>query len=349
MKPTKIHNQFFSNFFAKILKNNRIFSLLIIAMGLLFTSQNKNPVLAQTNSDNTVDVELVLSVDVSGSISSREFNLQRDGYANAFRDPQVIAAIESLPNGLAVTLQYWSNTPHEAIGWYLVTDAATAHEFANAIENAERPSYGSTGLADAITTAKNLLLTNIYEGKSLVIDVSGDGLDNTAPADSIDADFLADHFQNQGLDLPNYLDGRSTCTNGTYRVAANTASGRTVRGLARVPIENVICPALQEARDAAVAEGITINGLAILSQNQVVNSGKKLNNFHNLPFIVGRDRFALYREDQIDAYYENNVIGGEGAFVEIAEGFNDFSRAAAAKIEREITEAKERTTVIFAD
>ena len=201
-------------------------------------------------------------------------------------------------------------------------------------------------MADAITTAKNLLLTNIYEGKSLVIDVSGDGLDNTAPVDDIDVNFIDNHLQTEGLDLPNYLDGRSTCANGTYRVSANTSRGRRVRGLARVPIQNVICPAVQDARDAAVAEKIRINGLAILSPNQVVKSGKKLNNFHNLPFIVGRDRFAMYREDQIDTYYQNNVIGGQGAFVEVADGFNDFSRAAKEKIEREITEAKQRTTVI---
>ena len=349
MKNTDNTNQLLSNFFSRLLKNKNIFSLLIITMGLLLSSQNKNPVLAEKQPETTVDVELVLSVDVSGSISSREFNLQRDGYANAFRDPEVIAAIESLPDGLAVTLQYWSNSPHQAIGWYLVKDAASAQNFANAIENAERPSYGSTGLASAIDTAKNLLLNNIYQGKSLVIDVSGDGLDNTASVDNIDVNSVENHLQSQGLDLPNYLDGRLSCANGTYKVAGNTSSGRRVRGLARVPIENVICPAVQDARDAAVAENITINGLAILSPNRVVNSGKKLNNFHNLPFIVGQDRFALYREDQIDTYYENNVIGGEGAFVEIAEGFNDFSRAAREKIKREIKEAKERTTVIFAD
>ncbi len=318
-------------------------------MGLLLGSQNKNPVLAQTQSGNTVDVELVLSVDVSGSISTREFNLQRDGYANAFRDPKVIAAIEKLPDGLAVTLQYWSNSPHQAIGWYLVKDAASAHNFADAIENAERPSYGSTGLASAISTAKDLLLNNIYEGKSLVIDVSGDGLDNTAAVDSIDVNLLENHLQSQGLNLPNYLNGRTRCANGTYRVGANTSSGTRIRGLARVPMKYVICPAVQDARDEEVAEKITINGLAILSPNQVVNSGKNLNNFYNLPFIVGQDRFALYREDQIDTYYENNVIGGEGAFVEIANGFNDFSRAAMEKIKREITEAQQRSTIIFAD
>ncbi len=344
MKTTKNTKQLFSNFLALLLKNKNFFSLLIITIGLLFTSQNKNPVSAQTNSDKIVDVELVLSVDVSGSISTREFNLQRDGYANAFRDPEVIAAIEKLPDGLAVTLQYWSNSPHQDIGWKLITNAAQAEEFARDIEDAERPSYGSTGLASAINTAKNLLLNNDYEGRSLVIDVSGDGLDNTAYVDSIDVNDLDNHLRNQGLDLPNYLNGRSTCANGTYRVAANTSSGRRIRGLARVPIENVICPAVQDARDAAVANNITINGLAILSPNQAVKSGKKLNNFHNLPFIVGQDRFARYREDQIDTYYQNNVIGGKGAFVEVADGFEDFQRAAREKIKREITEA-----VIFAD
>ena len=111
MKPIKNTKQLFFNFLVLLLKNKNFFSLLIITIGLLFTSQNKTPILAQASPDNTVDVELVLSVDVSGSISSREFNLQRDGYANAFRDPEVIAAIKSLDHGLAVTLQYWSNSP----------------------------------------------------------------------------------------------------------------------------------------------------------------------------------------------------------------------------------------------
>ena len=328
----------------KQLANKSIFALVIIAIGLMFSNQHKKTVLAQTAA-TTVDVELVLSVDVSGSISNGEFNLQHQGYVDAFKDPGLISAIESLPNGLAVTLQYWSNSAHSEIGWYLVKDAATAHTFSNAIAAAARPSYGNTHLADAIDSATNLLLTNNYEGQALIIDISGDGLDNAASVSSTDIASINTYFASNSLDLPNYLSGKTRCANGSYNARV---SG--FRGLARVPIGHVICPSVQAARDAAVAEGITINGLAILSPNQVVDSDKNLNNFHNLPFLVGRDRFAKNREDQIDQYFENNVIGGEGAFVEVANGFADFRRAAIDKITREITEADiSDIPTVFAD
>ncbi len=300
-----------SLFFWKQLTRKSIFALLIIGMGLMFSKPNNNPVLAQPNSRTPVALELVLSVDVSGSISGREFRLQRDGYVAAFRNPEVIEAIRRLPNGLAVTLQYWSTNSHNAIGWYHVKNETDALNFANAIANASRPSSGSTNVTDAITSATQLLQDNNYKGRSLVIDVSGDGLDN-----------------------------RNGCEFGSYKVVA---SG--IRGLARKPLEDLPCYALQDARDAAVAAGITINGLAILSPNKVVKSGKKVTvNNEDLDFIVGRDYFALNREDEIHEYYEDNVIGGENAFVEIANGFNDFERAAINKIKTEIT-----NNIIFAD
>ena len=316
----------------------------------MFSSQNKTPVFAQTDPITTVDVELVLSVDVSGSISKHEFNLQHQGYVDAFKDPGLISAIENLPNGLAVTLQYWSNSAHSEIGWYHITDAASAQTFSDAIAAADRPSYGNTHLADAITSATNLLLTNNYEGQALVIDISGDGLDNTAAVDSTDVASINNYFSNNSLDLPNYLNGKTTCANGSYNATVN-GSGKTIRGLARVPIGHVICPSVQAARDAAIAEGITINGLAILTSNKVVNSGKNLQNFHNLPFTVGRPRFAKNREDEIDQYFQTNVIGGDNAFVEIAYGFADFGRAATDKITQEITDAQAEITtpIIYAD
>ena len=220
----------------------------------------------------------------------------------------------------------------------------------NTIAAAERPSYGSTHLADAINSATNLLLTNNYEGQALVIDVSGDGLDNKAPVNSTDVASIDTYFSDNSLDLPNYLNGESNCANGSYNATVN-GSGRTIRGLGRVPIGHVICPAVQKARNAAVAQGITINGLAILTSNKVVNSGKTLNNFHNLPFTVGRPRFAKNREDEIDQYFANNVIGGDNAFVEIAYGFADFGRAVTDKITQEILDAKSEiaTPMIFAD
>ncbi|MEL6440406.1 MAG: DUF1194 domain-containing protein [Cyanobacteria bacterium J06621_8] len=78
------------------------------------------------------------------------------------------------------------------------------------------------------------------------------------------------------------------------------------------------CPPLVAARDAAVNAGITINGLPINNQTS--------NNLAN----------------QVDIHYEQLVHGGEGGFVELSDGFDDFARAAKAKIMREIREAGER-------
>ncbi|ARV63271.1 hypothetical protein BZZ01_27525 [Nostocales cyanobacterium HT-58-2] len=125
-----------------------------------------------------VGTELVLSVDVSGSITSSEFNLQRKGYANAFRNPTIQNQIAALPGGLAATLSYWSTNAVQSVPWTLISDAASANKFADAIEAVSRPSSGNTGIANAITFAQNLLDSNDFVGNKRIIDVSGDGREN---------------------------------------------------------------------------------------------------------------------------------------------------------------------------
>ena len=52
-----------------------------------------------------VDLQLVLAVDASGSVSQRRFELQKQGYAAAFRNPRVLKAISSLmTQSIAVTM-----------------------------------------------------------------------------------------------------------------------------------------------------------------------------------------------------------------------------------------------------
>jgi hypothetical protein len=82
-----------------------------------------------------VDLELFLSMDVSGSVDAAEFNLQRQGYVQAFLDTTVQAAIASKPNGVAVALGQWSSTAATtpAVGWSLLKSAADANLFAAAI------------------------------------------------------------------------------------------------------------------------------------------------------------------------------------------------------------------------
>lgn len=127
-----------------------------------------------------VDLELGLLADVSGSVSGAEFALQRDGYAAAFQDPGIQAAIASQPNGIAVSLIYWSSSTAQAVAvdWMQITDAASSNAFAAAVTAAPRPFFGSTAPGSAIAYATPLVLGNDYEGARLILDVSGDGTAN---------------------------------------------------------------------------------------------------------------------------------------------------------------------------
>src|ERR1700749_1037490 len=77
-----------------------------------------------------------------------------------------------------------------------------------------------------------------------------------------------------------------------------------------------------QARDAAVAQGATINGLVILSETPLA-----WNPDHTNP------------AGGLENYYRNNVIGGPGAFVMAAEGFNSFGRAIVKKMIAEVAQA----------
>lgn len=76
------------------------------------------------------------------------------------------------------------------------------------------------------------------------------------------------------------------------------------------------------ARDEAVAAGVTINGLVILS-----------------------DRPSPYNPEHTNPpgglahYYQTNVVGGPGAFVVVAENFNSFGQAIVKKLIAEIADA----------
>ena len=88
-----------------------------------------------------VAVQLVLAVDVSGSVSQDRFELQREGYAAAFRSPEVLQAIRPTATGsIAVAVLQWTGpTLHVvAVDWTLIDDAASAENFATAIVHAPR-------------------------------------------------------------------------------------------------------------------------------------------------------------------------------------------------------------------
>lgn len=141
---------------------------------------------ALSHAGNTsVDLELSLLVDVSGSINAAEFNLQRTGYSNAFRTPGIKSQITSTANGrmgrIAVNLIYWSsfNQRVESVAWTLLNSAASCDAFADAIDATIRPFDNNTSIQGALDFAAPRFGTNNYDGFRKVIDISSDGENNS--------------------------------------------------------------------------------------------------------------------------------------------------------------------------
>jgi hypothetical protein len=138
-----------------------------------------------------VDLELVLLVDVSGSVDTSEYDTQISGYVAAFDDATIQGKIAA-GNGIAVCLVQWSGVGQQdkSVDWTLITDATSSAAFADAIEGISRPFTGTSALTapgDAIDYAvAELASDNGYEGDREVIDVSGDGSQNDPTSSNAD-------------------------------------------------------------------------------------------------------------------------------------------------------------------
>jgi hypothetical protein len=91
--------------------------------------------------------------------------------------------IANNPGGIAVSLVYWSSNNQQttAVGWTHLTDAASADAFATAIGNATRPYNNNTAVQSALQYGGSLFANNGFEATHLIIDISGDGVDNNSP------------------------------------------------------------------------------------------------------------------------------------------------------------------------
>jgi Protein of unknown function (DUF1194) len=128
-----------------------------------------------------VDLELVIAVDVSGSIDPEEARLQRNGYVGAFNDPEVIHAITGGMLGkIAVTYIEWAGASftNTVIGWTLIDSEAGAHAFAARLAKEPIETELWTSISHAIDYAVPLFDNNGYAGIRKVIDISGDGANN---------------------------------------------------------------------------------------------------------------------------------------------------------------------------
>jgi hypothetical protein len=128
-----------------------------------------------------VGLELSLLIDVSASVDANEFNLQRQGYVDAFNNPAVQNAILNSQLGqIAVNFIVWSSGSQQSqvVPWTLINSVGTAQAFATAVSTAPRTFSGSTAPGSAINFATPLFASNDFDGLRQVIDVSGDGQAN---------------------------------------------------------------------------------------------------------------------------------------------------------------------------
>ena len=128
-----------------------------------------------------VDLELVMTTDVSWSIDDSEAQLQRKGFADAFRSIAIIRAIRSgILRRIAVAYMDYSSSDFNrvVIDWRIIHDQASAEKFADDLLKASLTSGRRTSISDAVEMAADMIETNDIEGTRRVIDVSGDGPNN---------------------------------------------------------------------------------------------------------------------------------------------------------------------------
>jgi hypothetical protein len=203
-----------------------------------------------------VDLELVLAVDVSMSMDPEEQRVQRDGYADAIKAPEVLRAIANGVHGrIAVTYVEWAGAAeqHVRMPWTVIDGPATAEAFSQVLRDQSLQRIRRTSISGAIAYSASLFDQNDFEAFRRVIDVSGDGPNN------------------QGA-------------------------------------------IVTQARDAAIADGITINGLPLM-------------------FRTG----GMLDIDWLDEYYRDCVVGGAGAFVLPVKDKDGFARAIRDKLVLEIS------------
>jgi Protein of unknown function (DUF1194) len=210
---------------------------------------------------DSVDMLLVLAADVSRSVTEAKFRLQREGAAAAISHPEVIKAITSGQNRrIAVCFVEWATTGQQNVvgDWTMVGSDADARSFGDRLIEAPRSFVGSTSISGAIDFAVRQLEGAPFSSERHVIDISGDG---------------------------------------------NNNSGRSVT----------------DARDEALARNITINALVILTP-----LNESFRPEHTNP------------PGGLEKYFQDNVIGGYGAFTVVAESHEAFGRALTKKLIREI-------------
>ncbi len=138
--------------------------------------------MTSQSSGGEVDVELVLAVDTSRSMDYEEVRIQRQGYVEAIQHPEFIQAVKTgLIGKIAISYFEWAGdiVPNSVIDWQVIETEQDALEFARQLEDRSIDTQRRTSISAAIAKGATMLLANSYHGTRQVIDISGDGPNNS--------------------------------------------------------------------------------------------------------------------------------------------------------------------------
>ena len=152
-----------------------------------------------------VDTELVLAVDVSYSMDPEEQALQREGYITGITSREFMQALRGGMHGkVAVSYFEWAG-PYDqkiVVPWRLIDGPEAADAFANEMARAPYRRASRTSISGALTFAKPLFDGSGYRGIRRVVDVSGDGANNSGgPVTLARDDLLAGGITINGLPI----------------------------------------------------------------------------------------------------------------------------------------------------
>src|SRR5262245_2040745 len=152
-----------------------------------------------------VDLQLILAVDVSPSMSSDEQRVQRDGYVSAFRHPDIVTAIKSGGTGrIAVLYLEWAGPSQQTVivPWTTVDGLDDAQAFADRLAALPLTEGRGTSISGALSAARGLFARSGLHSSRKVIDVSGDGPNNIGPpVDAVRSALLAEDVTINGLPI----------------------------------------------------------------------------------------------------------------------------------------------------
>jgi len=163
--------------------------------------------LDPARAEEAVDLLLVLAVDVSRSIDDDEARLQREGYRSAVTDARVVEAIRSgMTGSIAIAYVEWAGADYQrlVIPWTRIGSQVEAEAWSDTLARAPRVALSWTSISGGLDFAMRTLSDSPFEGTRRVVDVSGDGVNNSGMAvESLRDRLVAEGITINGLPIMN--------------------------------------------------------------------------------------------------------------------------------------------------